>query len=163
MRRSWLIKAGILALIGAGAALAQVPGLFLSTLTGNEQVNVLVPSTGGVVTSPQVTSVRSSQLRDTAGYQKLVPTTGQTITAANNVSVIQLTPAGGLAALTINTPVSPWDGQRLQVFTTQTITTFNLTASGTQTVNGNLAGALAANGSVEYLYSASNTTWDRIQ
>lgn len=108
-------------------------------------------------------TVTLAQVRDSAGYAKVIPTTGQTYTIPNNLSVLQATPAGALSAWTVNTPLAPFDGQRIQIFTTQTITTFNFVGSGTQTVNGNLAGSFSANTSVEYVYSLSNTSWDRIQ
>jgi len=158
MKKFLLPGALVALLVIAGIAAAQnpPPALFIASPTGAEQINV-------VNTGPQITSILLSQARDAAGYSKLVPTTGQTLTVANNKSVVQLTPAGVLAALTFVTPAKPVDGQRLLFFTTQGITTFNLNANTGQTVNGNLAGTLSANGHVEYLYSASNTTWDRIQ
>jgi hypothetical protein len=149
--------AGVAAL--AAVALAQTGSLFVKSPAGSELVAV-------IPTSPFPTGMNQqvylAQIRDAAGYQKLVPTSGQTLTVNNYVSVVQLTPAAGLSALTFNTPLAPVDGQRLRFFTTQTITTFNLTASAGQTVNGNLGGSFSSNSAVEYLYSASNTTWDRI-
>lgn len=162
MKRS-IAAFGVLAALLIGYSYAQVPALFLTTLTGNEQISCLVPATGTVVTSPQILSCRATQFRDGSGYEKIVPTTGQTLAIPNNISIVQMTPAGGLTALTLTTPTAPLDGQRLQIFSTQAITTFNLTATAGQTVNGNLAGSLGANANVEYIYSASNTTWDRIQ
>lgn len=148
-----LLAAGSLLL---AAATVGVPGLFVTSPTGAEIIRV-------EGSGPQIEVVYLTQLRDTAGYTKQVPVTGATFQTPPNTSVIQATPAGTLAAWTVLTPVSPQDGQRLLIFTTQTVTTFNLTASAGQTVNGNLAGSLAANSHVEYLYSASNSTWDRIQ
>lgn len=162
MKHRVLIGTAAFLLIGA-VAYAQVPSLFRLTLTGTEQIVCNLQNTSGIVTGPQDTICQVTQLRDGAGYEKIVPTTGQTLAIPNNLSIVQMTPAGGLTALTLTTPTAPLDGQRLQIFTTQTITTFNLTAAGTQTVNGNLAGSFSANGNVEYIYSASNTTWDRIQ
>lgn len=53
--------------VGAGIALAQVPALFLTSLTGTEQFNVLKPSTGTVVTSPQILTVTASTLKSYIG------------------------------------------------------------------------------------------------
>ena len=147
-------------LLTIGIATAQPPGVpnpyAVASPTGAEQIDVENLGTG-------IATVQLTQVRDAAGYLKAVPTTGTTLTLSTNVSVVQATPAGTLTAWTVVTPPSPVDGQRLQIFSTAAITTFNLTAASGQTVHGNLAGALAANGNVEYLYSASNTTWDRIQ
>lgn len=134
-----------------------LPTLFLNSPNGRETWQV-----AGGAAGPQQTTIQTVQLRDAAGYSKQVPVTGATFQCPDACSVIQATPAGALSAWTVLTPITPVDGQKLRIFTTQTITTFNLTASGTQTVNGNLAGALNANVGVEYLYSLSNTTWDRI-
>ena len=143
-----------LGLLVVGTALAWPPGYFIASPIGTEQVSV-------VNSGPLATAIYLSQARDASGYVKLAPTTGTTYTAGNNISIIQATPSGGLTAWTVDTPVTPYDGQRLRIFTTQTVTTFNLVGSGAQTVNGNLAGSLSANTAVEYIYSLSNTTWDR--
>jgi hypothetical protein len=151
-----------LSCIAAGIALAQAPGVpnpyAIASPTGAEQVNV--DNTG-----PYIATVTVTELRDAAGYVKLVPTTGTTYTPATNISVIQASPAGTLAAWTVKTPASPVDGQRLQIFSTQIITSMTVSASAGQTVNGGAVSAsfAAANGNVEFIYSASNTTWDRIQ
>jgi hypothetical protein len=130
----------------------------ITSPTGLEQIEA---DNGG----PFNSYVNLTQARDAAGYEKIVPATGQTLAVPNQISIVQMTPAGGLSALTFTTPTSPADGNRLLFFSTQAITTFNLTAaSGSgQTVNGNLAGSLSANTAIEYLYSISNKTWDRIQ
>lgn len=158
--RHILVAAALLVAGITGWALAQTGTILLTSPAGTEEIAVtpVTPFPAGMNQS-----IIISQVRDAVGYSKLTPLTGTTVTVGNNVSTVQLTPAGGLSAFTLNTPVKPVDGQTLRIFTTQNITTFNLTASGTQTVNGNLAGALNANNNVMYLYSASNTTWDRIQ
>jgi hypothetical protein len=151
MRKLALIAAGLLV---AGIAVAQFPALLIASPIGTETINV-------VNAGPQIVSVYLTQLRDASGYVKLVPTTGQTYTPSSNISVIQATPAGSLSAWTVKTPASPVDGQRLRIFSTAAVSTFALTASGTQTVDGGVT-SLSANVGVEYIYSASNTTWDRI-
>src|SRR6266404_5382976 len=116
--RKILAAIAVSALI-AGVALAQVPGLFLTTLTGNEQINVLVPSTGTVVTTPQIVSVKLAQIRDGSGYMaQQVPLTGFSLTVSNNVSMVTFKPAGTLSTGTITFPAIPFDGQRLQIFST---------------------------------------------
>ena len=156
MRRFWLGVAGLLVVGAAVAATTGVgiPTNFITSPIGTEQVCV-------TASSPQIWCIALSQARDASGYAKLIPVTGATYATPNNISVIQATPAGGLSAWTVTTPTGPYDGQRLRIFTTQTVTTFNLTAATGQTVNGNLAGTLTANTAVEYLYSLSTTTWDR--
>ena len=170
-----LLAVGIAALCIAAAYAQGVPTNWLLSPNGTESVN-------GVITygqSPGTLQVAVASLRDAKGYIKLVPTTGQTLsyggtvgcspvsaTAGKCVSVMQLTPAGTLATLTINTPLYPVDGEVMQIFSTQIITALTMTASQGQTINGGLT-ALAANTGYAWLYSAgssaTNGTWDRIQ
>jgi hypothetical protein len=156
---------------GIGVALAQgIPTLWDTTPTGQEAVNVTAYSPGA-----QIVSVPVASIRDARGYTKLVPTTGNTITvggavgcspvsatAGNCVSVLQLRPAAGLAALTILTPLFPVDGQVMQIFSTAAVTTLTMTAQSGQTLNNPLT-ALTANQGGAWIYSASTTTWDRFQ
>ena len=135
------------------------PGsILIPSPTGVERIEV--DNGGAVLAETQV-----SAIRDASGYQKASPLTGATLTmgTANSVyqSVLALTPAGTIATLTVNLPPSPVDGHRALIFTTQTITTLTLAAAGT-TLN-NAVTTLSALGNVEYIYSASNTTWDRCQ
>jgi hypothetical protein len=157
-----------------GVAQTGIPTLWLSSPTGQEQIDVTAFNPGA-----QKVEAAAAALRDASGYQKLVPLTGfsitvggaigcnpQAATAGNCVSVLQLTPAGTLSTGTIKTPLYPVDGQRLQIFSTQAVSTLTMTASQNQTLNGGLT-SLSANTGASWLYSAgstgSNGTWDRIQ
>lgn len=135
------------------------PGsLLIPSPTGVERIEV--DNGGAVLSETQVAAIR-----DASGYLKASPLTGATLTMGTAGSIYQsvaaLTPAGTIATLTINLPPSPVDGQRAQIFTTQTITTLTLAAAGT-TLNSAVT-TLAANASVEYIYSLSNNSWDRCQ
>lgn len=92
--------------------------------------------------------------------QRVVPTTGQTITPANAMGdiILVLEPAGTLATLTVNTPSTPVDGQRFSVMSTQIITALTLAVG---TVIGGLA-SFAANGFMTLVYNASQTKWYRL-
>jgi hypothetical protein len=125
--------------------------------TGNERVEA---DSGGAM----LAEVSIGSMRDASGYQKAVPLTGATLTIGSstvNQSVLAVNPAGGLAALTIILPAAPVDGQRALIFTSQAITALTMQAPGT-TLN-NPVTSLTANQSVEWLWSLSNNTWDRIQ
>lgn len=90
-----------------------------------------------------------------------VPTAGQTVTIQNadgDILVI-LSPAGLLATLTFAFPSAPYDGQRIHVFCTQTITALTMTAAST--VVNTLTGVLG-NGCGTFAYSAANNKWYRI-
>lgn len=146
-----------LLLAGAGIALAQNAGQFMASPTGAEAVQIYPSNTGATVYATV------SQLRDSSGYQLASPTTGATVQVSNNVSVLQLTPAGTLATLTVTFPTVPIDGQRVEIFSTQILTALTLAGSGGATVNQTVTTFAAANTSVEYLYRAANTSWNRIQ
>jgi hypothetical protein len=169
-----LLAVGIAAFCIAAAYAQGVPTLWLATPNGQEAVNVTAYSPGA-----QIASVAVGAIRDARGYSKQVPLTGATITFGGAIgcspvsatagactSVLQLTPAGTLATLTIKTPLYPVDGEVMQIFSTQIITALTMTASQSQTIDGGLT-ALAANTGYAWLYSAgssaTNGTWDRIQ
>lgn len=160
--KKWLIGSALALAALCGVAVAQVPGLFLTTLTGNEQINVLVPSTGTVVTSPQITTIIASQLRDASGYSLQVPLTGFAITVPANVSVLALNPAGTLAAGAVTLIAAPVDGARVLISSTQTVTALTVSANTGQTLVG-AATTVGLGVSVEYLYQLSSKTWFRIQ
>jgi hypothetical protein len=151
------LAALIAGLLIAGVAVAQnpPPGLFIASPNGTEQLNVYN-------TGPQITSVYLRQMRDAAGYSKNVPLTGFSLTFGNGQSIMEMAPAGTLSTGTITMAAGPVDGQRALIFSTQAVSTLTLAANTGQTIN-NAVTSLSANNAVEYLYSASNLTWDRVQ
>lgn len=70
-----------------------------------------------------------------ACFDKVTQTTGLTLQVPDWCEVVVLHATGTLAAMTIDTPVNPIDGQELQIYTDQTISAFTVTASAGQTVN----------------------------
>jgi hypothetical protein len=153
----YLLGFTIAALLAAGGlAVAQNAGQFMASPVGTEAVQIYPSNTAATVYA------NVTQLRDSSGYSQQTPLTGFSITVPAGASVLQLTPAGTLATGTIITPAAPVDGQRLQIFSTQTITALTITANTGQTLNSTVT-TLAANGNVEFIFKASNTTWFRIQ
>jgi hypothetical protein len=57
-----IVSAAFVAAFLSAVAIAQVPALFVTSLTGTEQINVLVPSTGLVTTNPQTQVVTTKVL-----------------------------------------------------------------------------------------------------
>lgn len=147
---------GALAALGlfSGAALAQVPGLFITSPTGTEQVVVRNAS-------PQVTNVYLRQMRDARGYSKQSPSTGFSLTFGVGQSEMQIGGSTTLATGTINLSAAPVDGKIECFFTQPAITALTLSGNG-HTLN-NAVTATAATTRYCYLYSLSNTTWDRVQ
>jgi hypothetical protein len=92
--------------------------------------------------------------------QFAVPTTGQTVTVAAGDSWLVLTPAGTLAALTVNLPTSRTDGQTVLVNSTQILTSLTVSGAGT-TVNGAPTTLAAVNGFFEMRYTATLNAWFR--
>lgn len=159
MKKIWVGIIGSVLILG-GLAYAQVPALFLTTMTGTEQIDVRVPSTGGVVISPRITTITSSNLRDTSGYQIVTQAATNVLTANSNISILAFTGATSGTA-TITFAPTPFDGQRLLVFTVAGFTSLTMTANAGQTVNSSPT-SLAANSSAEFVYQASTLTWFRI-
>lgn len=104
------ILAGIGALLLVGSlALAQVPGLFIASPTGLEQINVLVPSSGAVVTNPQIQTVTINQIRNSEGYVLVATGTTVATTIPNTASVAIVT--GAITTWNVVLPTAPADGQ----------------------------------------------------
>jgi hypothetical protein len=94
-------------------------------------------------------------------YSLQVPLTGFTITIANGITDLVLNPAGGLATGTVTMPAVPFDGQRVNIVSTQAVTTFTLNGNSGQTVTS-APGALVANVAVTFIYIKSATNWFRL-
>ena len=97
---------------------------------------------------------------DTASLQS--PLTGTTITIADGVRWLGLTPAGTIATLTVNLPVSTnlIDLQEILISSSQTVTALTLGGNGS-TINS-AATTIAAGSFLRYKYSSTNTTWYRV-
>jgi hypothetical protein len=91
--------------------------------------------------------------------QFAAPTTGQTVTVATGDTWLILTPAGTLAALTVNMPTNRTDGQSVRVTSSQTLTA--LTVSGNGTTIAGAPTTLTANGFFTMTYTATLNTWLR--
>ena len=88
------------------------------------------------------------------------PATGTTVTLTNTVSHWQKVGASTIAALTINLPANPVDGQISSGGSRATITTLTVGSAGTATVVG-APTTLAASGYYEMIYEASTDIWYR--
>ena len=90
------------------------------------------------------------------------PTAGFSVTAPSGYRVnnILLTPAGALATGTIVFPVSPQNGDSLQIVSTQNVAALTNTVPTGITLTG-AATALTANVGIKYIFSGTN--WFRVQ
>lgn len=109
----------------------------------------------------QIVSMINNAIAPVVQYSQ--PTTGATVTIANNTTNYETTliidPAGPILALTIALPSTPTDGQSVSIGTSQAITGVTMT-SGATIVAG--VTTLALGGTAKYMYKASNTTWFKI-
>lgn len=152
----------------AVAAVLGFAGLTVAQSITAPQVQTVNPTTDLLQIvprgQPQAQSfyVTPTGLTSTSGYYKSIPTTGFTFTFGNQQIWAAFAPAGTLNAGYVTFAATPSDGARECVFSTQILTNLILAANTGQTLN-NAVTTLAANATVCYLYSASNTTWDRDQ
>jgi hypothetical protein len=100
--RHKLIAAAVAALlVAAGVAIAQIPTLFVTTLTGNEQVNVIVPATGTLTTNPQtqattINTIKSFVAATSNGVNNQIGTS-YTIAATDCGKLVTFNNSGAIA------------------------------------------------------------------
>lgn len=92
--------------------------------------------------------------------QYATPTTGQTVTIADNVTTLLVNAAGTLASLIVNLPANPGDGQRSEISTVLAITSLTLSGNGHTLLQA--VGSLAAGGVVAYKFYAGAGLWYRV-
>lgn len=94
-------------------------------------------------------------------YSLQVPTTGFSITIANNISTLILKPAGTLATGTITMPATPIDGQNVRFTSSQIITSLTVSPNSGQSIVGAPTTLGLGQGNA-FIYSLSDTTWYRL-
>lgn len=91
--------------------------------------------------------------------QHETPLTGVTIDMG--ASQLNVKPAGTIAALTVNLPTNPYDGEEAGINSTQIITALTVQAAGKTVANPPTTFA-AVGGFCRMKYRAADTTWYRI-
>jgi hypothetical protein len=86
--------------------------------------------------------------------QYAVPVSGALVVIKTSQVIIN--PAGSLAALTIEFPSAPADGQSVTIISSAAVS--SVTASNVSFTGGSFT-ALVANTPVKYIFSASTATW----
>jgi hypothetical protein len=104
---------------------------------------------------PQAASIYAGQK-----VQYATPLTGETHTVDDDADVVVMQPAGTIAALTLNMPASPFDGQEVAFASTQVITALTMSGNGKTLLGALTAGS--ANGFAKWRYRAATTTWYRV-
>lgn len=139
-------------------------GAFATTLTVTAATNSTLPSGTHTLAGLDVAQTwTANQTLSGAGllepYSYNTPLTGATITMAAYERRCIINPAGTLAALTVNLPPNPVDGQVAGVATTQIVTALTVAAG---TGGASIVGApttLAADATFTMLYRSASTTW----
>lgn len=152
-----IISAALLAFVtvGGGAYVyAQTLYPTLSKMAGNELFEVYGLKTGTHV------YVTAKQITSQSGYYKSSPATGFNYTFSNNVTWAAFSNTAADSTATITLAPSPSDGARECMFSVGGVSTLTLNANTGQSIN-NAVTSLTADVAACYLYSASNTTWDR--
>lgn len=88
------------------------------------------------------------------------PLTGFSITIPNGVSTYLITPAGTLATGTFTLPAAPYEGQVVEIVSSQTQTAVTIAASAGHTISGTAATALVRSTKIAYVFIS--TVWYRI-
>ena len=89
------------------------------------------------------------------------PLTGTTVTVAPGVEMEYVNPAGTIAALTLNMPASPADGQPLTVAFDQVVTALTMAAPASATIKGALTAA-TLKGFATWRYNKPDNSWYRV-
>lgn len=89
------------------------------------------------------------------------PTTGFTITFANNTATLILTPAGTLASGTITMPSAPADKMVVRFSSSQSITTLTVSPNSGQSISNAPTAAVPGQG-FSFIYNLATTTWLRL-
>jgi hypothetical protein len=96
------------------------------------------------------------------GYNKQSPSTGFSIAFGYGQSIMQIGGSATLASGTVTLASAPVDGQINCFYTKPAITALTVQVASGYTLNDAVTSASATTRYC-YLYSASNTTWDRVQ
>lgn len=99
--------------------------------------------------------------RGDQSYSRQIPSTGFTITIANNTRTLLLIPAGTLATGTVTMPATPFDGQEVRFSTSQAITALTVSPNTSQSILNAPTTATPGQG-FSWLYNLANTQWIRL-
>ena len=91
---------------------------------------------------------------------KYVPAAADTITLPDNVEFVIIDPGATIATLTISLPVNPYDGQRVEFYYDNIVTTLTFqvgVASGDTVKSAPTSAAVGTKGA--WRYSAADATW----
>lgn len=123
----------------------------------NINTNPIAPFFQSGVNAVGVSRVDASSLFN---YQNATPVSGDTITVGTVIysrRLLRLTHAATIATLTIALPAAPFDGQVLDIFTSNAVTALTITPTPFDTIT-----TLAANSGASFFFNAGGNQWIRI-
>jgi hypothetical protein len=152
-------------LIAAGLAFLTFTGLAVSQTISVPQVSIVNPTDLFQIIplgKPSAQSIYATpaQITSQSGYYKSTPASLFTFTFGNSQSYAAFQNASALAYGYVTFAPAPSDGSRECLFSIGGVTTLYLSANTSQTLD-NAITTMAANTGYCYLFSLSNTTWDR--
>jgi hypothetical protein len=154
------------AILGVGLAVAQIPGLYIASPTGLEQINVTVQSVGGLpVTNPQIETVTINQISNASGYVTAAAGTTVTTAMANTQSYAIAT--GAITTWNITLPTAPYDRELVRVAcpggNTGTLTISATLPTGVAITGVNPTSCTeSSGGATSFIYSLSANVWYRV-
>lgn len=129
-----------------------------------------IASTAALVAAQAARTIQMDEISSSASDAQLattiktyVPLTGATIDLPDDVEMVVIDPGATIAALTLNLPVTPYDGQRVECYFDNVVTALTMavgTGSG-HTLKAALTAATAA-GFASWRFSRADTTWYRV-
>jgi hypothetical protein len=156
--RKTLVSALVIGALGLGYAVAQtVPVPKVSAVNATADLVQIIP--GGVPTS-QSKYATVAQTTAISGYKDLgTVSTDPAYTATTGVWNVFSHATGTVTAVTLTTPASPGDGQRLCYYNDHTTTTLTFTANTGQTIDSNVVAAGVANIPACIVYNGTTLAW----
>lgn len=157
MKRTYVAAAALLGTVSLAAiAWAQATPPIAVNINSDDLVKVIPHGAA----SARDLYAHPNQLTTQYGYYKSSPATGFTYTFGSNVSKASFTPSTTLSTGTITMPANPNDGAQVCFWSKQIVSTLTVNSNTGQSINDAVT-TVAAAGHACYLYSLSNTTWDR--
>jgi hypothetical protein len=161
MKRLRILVLALAGFLGLSVALAQVPQI---TIIGNHLAPDLMQVIPNGVPNAQSQYCQWNCITNVYGYYKNgTGTQNQTYSTGANLSYVTWANASAISYLYLYLPTAPLDGAKNCYFSIGAVTAMTMYAGlTTQTLN-NAITAMSANTQYCFLYSVSNTAWDRVQ
>jgi hypothetical protein len=160
MKRLRILVLALAGVLGLSVAIAQVPSI---PIIGNHLAPDLMQVIPNGVPNAQSQFCAWNCITNVYGYYKNgTGTQNQTYNTPANTSLVHWGNASAIANLYLYLPSAPLDGAQNCYLSIGGVTAMTLYAGLTAQTLNNAITAMTANTRYCYLYSVSNTAWDRI-